>query len=195
MRRKRLAVLAVAASTLLLAEGMAATTARARETPVVPGLGVPVRSTTGLLVVARRKVTTADVSNNPNAPVQQRVLLLINSNRLRRGCRSVSLDRRLIAAANLHAADMARRRYFAHDSPRGDGPGDRVSRAGYHWRRYGENIARGFGSPYDVVSGWMHSRPHRANILDCRLGQMGIGLAIARNRTVYWVQDFATPLT
>jgi uncharacterized protein YkwD len=90
---------------------------------------------------------------------------------------------------------MARRDYFAHESPNGDGPGDRVSEAGYNWRRYGENIAMGVDSAYDVVDGWMHSPEHRHNILDCRLDQMGIGLAIARDRDVYWVQDFATPMS
>jgi uncharacterized protein YkwD len=203
MRRKRLVMVAAVTSALVLAGGMAATTAGAQETPDVPGAGLPEAArraapgppATVLRTAARRSVTTADISNNPNAPVQQRVLALINQNRRRGGCGALSLDRRLIAVANLHAADMARRHYFAHNSPRGDDPGDRVRRAGYHWRRYGENIARGFASAYDVVNGWMHSSPHRANILDCRLHQVGIGLAIARDRTAYWVQDFATPMT
>jgi len=148
-----------------------------------------------LMSGAREDVTAADISDSPNAPVQQQVLALINQNRHRYGCDSLSLDRRLIDAANEHAADMARRDYFAHESPNGDGPGDRVSDAGYDWRRYGENIARGVDSPYEVVDGWMHSPEHRHNILDCRLDQMGLGLAIARDRTAYWVQDFATPMT
>jgi uncharacterized protein YkwD len=43
------------------------------------------------------------------------------------------------------------------------------------------------------VDGWMHSPEHRENILDCRLHQMGIGLAFDADRTPYWVQDFGTP--
>ena len=70
---------------------------------------------------------------------------------------SVVLNRRLIGAAGDHAADMARRRYFAHESPDGQKAGDRVRRAGYRWQRYGENIARGAGSPYEVVISWMNS--------------------------------------
>lgn len=150
---------------------------------------------TGLISASKQDVTAADISNSPNAPVQQQILVLINQNRRRGGCDSLSLDRRLIDAANEHAADMARRRYFAHESPNGAGAGDRVSENGYHWRRYGENIARGVDSPYEVVDGWMHSPAHRENIMDCRLHQMGIGLAIAGDDTAYWVQDFATPMT
>ncbi|MGK5685559.1 CAP domain-containing protein [Actinoplanes sp. URMC 104] len=151
------------------------------------------RSGAAVLAGARRAVTLRDVSVSPSAPVQQRVLVLINQNRRRHGCRPFSLDRRLILAANRHAADMARRRYFAHRSPGGESAGERVSEAGYRWKRYGENIARGADSPYEVVHGWMNSPSHRENILDCRLRQMGIGLAISRDRTPYWVQDFATP--
>jgi uncharacterized protein YkwD len=43
------------------------------------------------------------------------------------------------------------------------------------------------------VDGWMHSPVHRENIMDCRLRQMGIGLAFSGDREPYWVQDFATP--
>lgn len=156
-----------------------------------PAAGRPM---TNLMSASREDVTAADISDSPNAPVQQQVLALINQNRRHYGCDGLSLDRRLIDAANEHAADMARRDYFAHESPNGDGPGDRVSEAGYNWRRYGENIARGVDSAYEVVDGWMHSPEHRHNILDCRLDQMGIGLAIDRQHDVYWVQDFATPM-
>lgn len=148
----------------------------------------------GLVAAAKREVTSADVSASPGAPFQQQILALINQNRRRGGCDSVSLDRRLIDAANEHAADMARRRYFAHESPNGDRAGDRVRENGYKWKRYGENIARGADSPYEVVDGWMHSPEHRENIMDCGLEQMGVGLAISDD-TPYWVQDFATPMT
>jgi uncharacterized protein YkwD len=149
---------------------------------------------TGLIAAAREDVTAADVSASPSAPVQQQVLALVNQNRRRGGCDELTLDRRLIEAANEHAADMARRDYFAHESPNGDGAGDRVSDAGYRWKRYGENIARGVDSAYEVVDGWMHSPEHRENIMDCRLHQMGVGLALSGDHTPYWVQDFATPM-
>ncbi|MFG1996903.1 CAP domain-containing protein [Actinoplanes sp. NPDC048988] len=153
-----------------------------------------VQRPSSVMDAARRNVTAADISASPSAPVQQRVLVLVNQNRRQGGCAPLELDRRLIEAANRHAADMARRDYFEHDSPNGDSAGDRVSRAGYDWKRYGENIARGADSAWEVVDGWMHSRVHRENILNCDLHEMGIGLAIGREHTTYWVQDFATPM-
>jgi len=142
---------------------------------------------------SRRRVTGADVAAGPDSGVQQRVLALVNENRRHGGCRDLTLDRRLIGAASEHAADMARHDYFAHESRDGDDAGDRVRDSGYRWRRYGENIARGSGSPHDVVDDWMNSPPHRANIMDCRLHEVGLGLALADDHTAYWVQDLATP--
>lgn len=148
----------------------------------------------GLVAAAKQNVTAADISESPSAPTQQQVLSLINGNRRAHGCSGVTLDRRLIEAANGHAADMARHDYFAHESQNGKGAGDRVTQAGYNWKHYGENIARGVDSAYEVVDGWMHSPEHRHNILDCSLDQMGVGIAIASDQKVYWVQDFATPM-
>jgi uncharacterized protein YkwD len=143
---------------------------------------------------AQQDVTPDTGAGSVSSPVQQQVLALVNENRRRGGCDDLTLDRRLIDAANRHAADMARRGYFAHRSPSGTDAGERVEDAGYRWSRYGENIARGQESVREVVDGWMHSPEHRENIMDCGLHQMGVGLAFASDRTPYWVQDFATPL-
>ncbi|PRX20894.1 CAP domain-containing protein [Actinoplanes italicus] len=145
------------------------------------------------IVASRTAITASSVSPGLQAPVQQQVLALVNRNRRTAGCDPITLDRRLIEAANRHAADMARRDYFDHESPRGDRAGERVTDAGYVWRRYGENIAKGQDSPYEVMNDWMNSPGHRENILDCQLDQMGVGLALASDKTPYWVQDFATP--
>ncbi|MET8154465.1 CAP domain-containing protein, partial [Actinoplanes sp. NPDC005259] len=148
----------------------------------------------GSPAAAQRDVTPDQaLSADPRSTVQQQALDLVNQHRRRGGCGEVTVDRRLILAANRHASDMARRGYFAHEDLSGDRAGDRVEAAGYQWSRYGENIARGQESVFEVVDGWMHSPEHRENIMDCRLHQVGLGLAFAGDRTSYWVQDFATP--
>jgi uncharacterized protein YkwD len=153
----------------------------------------PARATDTRPVPALAPVTAAGMSPGPAPSVQVNVLTLVNERRRRAGCGPLSLDRRLSDAAGEHAADMARHGYFAHASRNGDDPGDRVRDAGFRWRRYGENIARGAGSPDQVVRDWMRSPEHRGNILDCRLREMGVGLARSPRRGAYWVQDFATP--
>ncbi|MFC6565202.1 CAP domain-containing protein [Actinoplanes utahensis] len=145
------------------------------------------------IVASRTAVTAASVSTSPQAPVQQQVLALVNRHRRAAGCATITVDQRLIAAASRHAGDMARRGYFDHESPGGERAGNRVSDAGYVWSRYGENIARGQDSPFEVMTDWMNSPGHRENIVDCRLDQMGVGLALSSDGTPYWVQEFATP--
>jgi uncharacterized protein YkwD len=142
---------------------------------------------------AAQRETPGSGAMSPSAPMQRQMLALVNENRRRGGCDRLVPDRRLIVAAYEHAAEMARHGYLAHESPDGEGSSDRMSDAGYRWSRYGENIARGPEGVAEVVAGWMHSPGHRENIMDCRLEQMGVGLAFAADRTPYWVQDFATP--
>ncbi|GIE74593.1 hypothetical protein Aph02nite_05430 [Actinoplanes philippinensis] len=140
----------------------------------------------------RGRAAAPAVPGSPSA-AQQQILALVNEKRKAAGCDPVTLDHRLSEAAGRHAADMARRGYFDHESPSGERAGRRVTDAGYTWSRYGENIAKGQGSAHRVMADWMKSPGHRENILDCRLDQMGVGLAVAADDTPYWVQDFATP--
>jgi uncharacterized protein YkwD len=71
----------------------------------------PVRQPAGS---AHQDVTRGSVSGSVDAPVQRQALALVNEHRRRDGCPDLTLGRRLIAAANRHAADMTRRGYFAH---------------------------------------------------------------------------------
>jgi uncharacterized protein YkwD len=98
-------------------------------------------------------------------------------------------------AAQRHADDMARRRYFEHRGADGSQPKDRVQRAGYRPRLTGENIAFAPESAEEVVAGWLASPGHCANIMDGRFTDTGIGVATGKQRGhIYWVQTFGWPL-
>jgi uncharacterized protein YkwD len=83
---------------------------------------------------------------------------------------------------------MAARDFFDHTNPDGDGPGERVTAAGYRWATYGENIAKGQRTPAQVMESWMNSPGHRANILNCSFEEIGIGLHDGGGP--YWTQVF-----
>ena len=51
----------------------------------------------------------------------------------------------------------------------------------------GENIATGYATPDAVVTAWMNSAGHRANILSSNFTRMGIGYVEDGN---YWTQWF-----
>jgi uncharacterized protein YkwD len=121
------------------------------------------------------------------------VVALVNLERAKVGCAALTADPRLVDAARAHSADMANRNYFAHDTPEGVGVGTRVTEAGYRWSAVGENIAKGQPDAAAVMKAWMNSPGHKANILNCRYRQIGVGPAF-QGRSPLWTQDFATPL-
>jgi len=117
-----------------------------------------------------------------------RLLALVNHERRLAGCRPVTLNRRLDRAARLHSEDMADNGQMSHRGSDGSSGGDRMEDAGYDPTSWGENVAYGYRTPEQVMHGWMHSRDHRRNILDCRFREMGLGHAQPGN---FWTQEFA----
>jgi uncharacterized protein YkwD len=98
------------------------------------------------------------------------------------------------AAALLHSRDMASRNYFDHRAPDGSRADARATRQGYNWRRVGENIAAGQGSPEQVMGAWLASPPHCENIMQREFAEMGAAYAINQHSesTIYWTQVFGT---
>ncbi|WP_223163788.1 CAP domain-containing protein [Nocardioides humilatus] len=126
--------------------------------------------------------------------LRERVIELINNKRTDHGCRALGSNPALGRAAQIHTRKMAAAGdsgTLSHQLPGEAGLGARITAAGYTgWRLVGENIAFGYTTPADVVQGWMNSRTHRANILNCNFRQTGVGFARSANGTVYWTQDF-----
>ncbi|MCZ1003712.1 CAP domain-containing protein [Streptomyces mirabilis] len=118
-----------------------------------------------------------------------RVLALVNSERGKVGCSSLTLNAKLSKAAQDHSADMASHQNMSHTGSDGSDPGQRITTAGYTWSAYGENVAFGYSTPEEVMAGWMSSPGHKRNILDCGFKEIGIGLAQPGS---YWTQDFGT---
>ncbi|MFJ8114205.1 CAP domain-containing protein [Streptomyces sp. NPDC096132] len=125
----------------------------------------------------------------PASAAVARVLALVNSERSKAGCSAVTLNAKLAKAAQDHSVDMAAHKNMSHTGSDGSDPGERITRAGYDWQTYGENVAYGYSTPEQVMAGWMSSPGHKRNILTCAFKEIGIGLAQPGN---YWTQDFAT---
>ncbi|WNV74868.1 CAP domain-containing protein [Geodermatophilus sp. DSM 44513] len=119
-------------------------------------------------------VAAAVPAGDPTA--EAAVVVLVNQARAAAGCAPVTADPALAAVARAHSADMRDRDYFSHTSPEGLSPFDRAERAGIDYSR-AENIAYGQADAAEVVEAWLDSPGHRANILDCDLGRLGVGVA------------------
>jgi uncharacterized protein YkwD len=131
----------------------------------------------------------------PGGGVTAAVVTLTNAERAKAGCRPLTVDATLTAVAQAHSQDMATNDYFDHNSQDGMTPFDRMTAAGYRFSTAAENIAAGQRTPQDVMTAWMNSPGHRANILNCALTQIGVGYATdsSSDYGVYWTQDFGTP--
>jgi uncharacterized protein YkwD len=114
------------------------------------------------------------------AQVRAATLCLINAQRTHNGDRPLTENGMLDRAAELHSVDMAQRKYFEHDDPDGVGPDARIMRQGYPPILVGENLAWAEtvkSTPAHIVTLWMQSPGHRANILEPRYREIGIGMA------------------
>ncbi|GGN79228.1 hypothetical protein GCM10011579_063370 [Streptomyces albiflavescens] len=125
----------------------------------------------------------------PASSAVARVVALVNSERSKAGCSPVTLNAKLSKAAQDHSADMASHKNMSHTGSDGSDPGQRITRAGYTWSAYGENVAYGYSTPEQVMAGWMSSPGHKQNILNCGFKEIGVGLAQPGS---YWTQDFGT---
>ncbi len=122
-------------------------------------------------------------------PAEQQVLDLANADRAQQGLGPLKWDPALAEAAAQHAELMAQQPALSHQYP---GEPDLVARAGAagaHFSSIAENVALA-PNPQALEKEWMHSPPHRANILDPHSTVMGVGL-VRRGGNLYAVEDFA----
>ncbi|MFQ5844702.1 MAG: CAP domain-containing protein [Planctomycetota bacterium] len=120
------------------------------------------------------------------------VLDLVNQERANAGLPALGWDDPAAQVAYDHGVDMDTRNFFAHQNPDGQEPWDRLTAAGIGWSAVGENIARGQPDPVSVMTAWMGSPGHRANILSAAFTRLGVGVHDAPGGP-WWTQLFYTP--
>jgi uncharacterized protein YkwD len=124
-------------------------------------------------------------TKSATAVLENAVIGRINSIRRGHGLRPLRNNSRLAAAADFHSRDMARKGYFEHDSANGLAFWRRIERfypsRGFRSWSVGENLLWGsdtYGAAF-AVREWMHSPPHRENILSRGWREIGIGAVFA----------------
>ncbi|MGK5683132.1 CAP domain-containing protein [Actinoplanes sp. URMC 104] len=148
----------------------------------VPGTSTKPAAPTATPVPASSPVASDDI--------ETQVVTLTNAERIKNGCGALRIDSRLVAAARAHSTDMVTNTFFDHTGSDGSTFVVREARAGYTTGASAENIAWGYRTPQAVVTGWMNSAGHRANILNCSSVAVGVGVAYAADGSLYWTQNF-----
>src|SRR5438105_6743624 len=115
--------------------------------------------------------------NHPSVrtDLEAEMLELVNRERTQRGLRPLQADPELTEVARAHSRDMFTRGYFAHVTPEGKTPFDRMDQAHVDYHAAGENLALAHSLSI-AHNGLMNSPGHRANILNPEFGRLGIGI-------------------
>lgn len=115
----------------------------------------------------------------------------INAARATAGLAPYEWNGLVTLAAQRHSDDMAANRTMTHTGSDGSDAGQRLSRVGFAWSSWGENIAAGYIDPAAVVQGWMTSAGHRRHLLG-NFHYIGVGIATSDEGIQYWTLDLAT---
>lgn len=118
---------------------------------------------------------------------EQEVIRLVNEIRAENGLSALVYNWELGRVARFKSQDMKDNRYFSHTSPVYGSPFEMIRNFGISFKSAGENIAKGYATPQAVVTGWMNSSGHKANILNKNYTQIGVGYVSDGN---YWTQMF-----
>ena len=118
---------------------------------------------------------------------EKEVVRLVNVERAKHGLSALAYDWQLSRVARIKSQDMKDNNYFSHTSPVYGSPFQMMKNFGITYKTAGENIARGQATPAAVVSAWMNSSGHRANILNSSFTHIGVGYV---SDGKYWTQMF-----
>ena len=118
---------------------------------------------------------------------EQEVVRLVNAERASHGLPALSIRADLCQYARVKSQDMHDSGYFSHTSPNYGSPFDMMQSFGITYSHAGENIAMGYSTPEVVVSAWMNSEGHRANIFSASYTELGVGYVADGG---YWTQWF-----
>jgi uncharacterized YkwD family protein/spore coat assembly protein SafA len=119
--------------------------------------------------------------------VEREVVKLVNAERAKAGLPALQEDWELSRVAKNKSQDMHDKNYFDHTSPTYGTPFTMMKNFGITYKSAGENIAKGQRSAQEVVTAWMNSEGHRANILNKSYTHIGVGYVQDGN---YWTQMF-----
>ena len=122
-----------------------------------------------------------------------------NNERTAQGLSKLSENLKLNASAVAKVDDMFAQQYFEHVSPLGISVDNLAENVGYAYIVVGENLALGnFKDNQALVTAWMNSPGHRANILNHRFTEIGVSVkkGMFDGREVWLgVQEFGKPLS
>lgn len=127
----------------------------------------------------------------PTLPVDSSFTGMLNGVRADNGSAPLTYDARLGRAAQAHANDMLAMQRMTHTGSDGSNAGQRITRQGYDWITWGENVARGYQNEAAVLNGWVNSPGHQANNINPNFEDFALAKA-GSGSNQFWALVFAT---
>ncbi|HMT26896.1 MAG TPA: CAP domain-containing protein [Candidatus Absconditabacterales bacterium] len=145
----------------------------------------------GIIGLIEEKLSSVVASNelqNKIIGIRIEILDRVNQQRAAQGLAPVKINSTLNLIAQDFSSLMNNLNFFDHTSPDGSTTQDRIDAYGYARTSFGENIAQGQTTAAEAMESRMNSESHKANILDPKFTEIGIGFY-----NNYRVQVFASP--
>jgi hypothetical protein len=120
--------------------------------------------------------TTGNVLGRESDITINSLLDQTNQARAQIGETPLKLNSKLDKAAYLKAQDMFAKQYWAHNAPDGTPPWKWFGDVGYDYNEAGENLAKNFTSTGAVMTAWLNSPEHKANILKADYQDVGFAV-------------------
>lgn len=134
------------------------------------------------------------VSSLAQSGSEAEVFTLVNRERMRARLGTLEWDDRLARLARDYSRRMAREGFFDHYDSQGRTVIDRAEAAHIrNWSTIGENLFVCDEHPafaQTAIRGWLQSKTHRQNMLDRQWTATGIGIATARDGSIFITQVF-----
>lgn len=140
----------------------------------------------GIVATDQGVASSTAIDKIDAAAYAKEVIEFTNKERKKVGASLLKIDDDLMKAAQTRAKELVEN--YSHTRPNGDPSTDMVVNAGYS--KAGENAARYQTSAQNVVTAWMNSRGHKANLLRSSFTHIGVGCYQTPDGTLYWVQLF-----
>ncbi len=140
--------------------------------------------------------TTGSVLGRESTVTISSLLDATNQARVSDGEPELVLNKQLTQAAYLKAQDMLTKQYWAHNAPDGTPPWKWFGDVKYNYAEAGENLAKNFTTSSTVMSAWLASPAHKANVLKAEYKDVGFAVVdgvLNGKQTSLVVAEYGSP--
>ena len=163
-------------------------TGNTQTVPTEQGTAPVADTTQSIQSTTQTTTTTSGLSGTHQPSFAQRVIELVNVERVNNGLAVFGSKTELMNGASKRAEESSI--LFEHARPDGRVWNSIADDYGIAYQYLGENLAARQTTPEQVVQSWMASAGHRANILDPNFANIGVGCFLASDGYYYWAQLF-----